>query len=183
MANSKSHNILKIDRMASVRLYLLSIPPLFGVLAYATLQKEPWFTIALCCLIISCFLPIIKCRITFNPNTLEIHWLFGLPFLFFTTEEKEFKDVASLLRGKGITSITNAPIPNDPTYRKIESTTRYSICLQLKNEKKLRTLFRVEDPAKADAICEAIAKVLFFEEKPNAGDGKRQWSRKKGPRN
>jgi len=178
-----NYNVLKIDRLASIRLYLLSIPGILGIIFFVVKpQNTLLYNISLYSFIIGCFIPILKSSIIFNAKKLEITWLFGLPFLFFVTKRIQFKKVALVLRGKGITKSGFYDINSDGIRNTPISTTLYGIWLKLKQEKKLRIICHPESIEKADQICENIANILFFEEKPNAGLDKRQWSRKKGPR-
>lgn len=172
---SSNRKTLTVDSVSTLRLYLLSIPALTSVFAFTAASDSASGIVFQILTVLGVLLVMLRLTVSFNPKTEKISWKFGILFPLVKYKTISFKDVARLLRASR-SQWEHMQIGGGISAAKT-NTTYYRIGLVLKSNNQSKIVLTSENKQKIDECGEKIAEILSFEERPNAGDEKRQWSR------
>ena len=166
---------ISIDSISSIRLYLLSVPALFGFLLFAVDSDTLYWHLFLYGMITGILLVVLRITASFNPEKQTVTWKWGFIFPFITYRKKTYKDVAQVILSSK-SQMENMYMEGKMTAAQT-SNTYYRIYLVLKEKNKKIALINSENKDKLGLQCEKIAEALSFKEKPYGGTDKRQWCR------
>ena len=165
--NEKSPQCLNYDGLGHIRLYLFSIPALFGAaLLFVPCNTFFWWCTAFA-FVCAALIPFVKLTTVIDLDTGEIRWQKGLLFAWRTTASAPLRRMSSiqLAGSNAIRWQSDQFLRQLPT-----SSGRYVLVIHIKKEKKPFILCVREDRAAAGVVAEHLASTLDFKESKPQGE-------------